>query len=248
MIKSVFKAIVIVCLFVSISSAELKDGLIGYWKFDEGKGDQVKDNSEKEHHGEVVEGKSEWVKGKEKTGFYFANTDIKVSDHKDFHLEQGISVALWAKPDGPQAEWAKFLCKQKTGEYPYSLQYDNAQSIFATVNASGRIDTEPKLTNFKEWAHLCFTYDGKAIILYKDGKEVARTEGKGKLQQNQEPISIGGRLNSGQDFKGSIDEVMLYNRGLTAEEVITISKGGNMFDIDPGSDKLSLTWSWIKYK
>ena len=54
MIKSVFESIVIVCLFVSISSAELKDGLIGYWKFDEGKGDKVQDKSDKEHNGEVV--------------------------------------------------------------------------------------------------------------------------------------------------------------------------------------------------
>ena len=116
------------------------------------------------------------------------------------------------------------------------------------VNARPSTSKQLHEKNCKEWAHLCFTYDGKAIVLYKDGKEVARTEGKGKLQPNQEPISIGGRLNSGQDFKGSIDEVMLYNRGLTAEEVITISKGENPFDIDPGPDKLSLTWSWIKYK
>ena len=57
------------------------------------------------------------------------------------------------------------------------------------------------------------------MILYKDGKEVARIQASGELQQNDTPLSIGGRLNSGQDLKGSIDEVMLYNRALTPKEV-----------------------------
>ena len=144
--------------FYSVSSADLSEGLIGYWKFDEGSGDKVKDISGEDHHGKLVSGKIKWIDGKEKKAIYFSGTDIQIDDHPDFHLEDAVSVSLWTKPDGAQPNWAKFLIKQKTGEYPYSLQYDDGQAIFATVHASARFDTAPHLPTFEKWAHLCFTY------------------------------------------------------------------------------------------
>ena len=235
--------------FYSVSSADLSEGLVGYWKFDEGNGDKVKDISGEDHHGKLVSGKIKWIDGKEKKAIYFSGTDIQIDDHPDFHLEDAVSVSLWTKPDGVQPNWAKFLIKQKTGEYPYSLQYDDGQAIFATVHASARFDTAPHLPTFEKWAHLCFTYSSKAkaLILYKDGKEVARIQASGELQQNDTPLSIGGRLDSGQDLKGSIDEVMLYNRALTPEEVETISEGGDFLPVvTTTTDKLSVMWSQLK--
>ena len=63
------------------------------------------------------------------------------------------------------------------------------------------------------------TYDASALILYKDGEEVARVDATGTLQQNDLSLSIGGRLSSGQNYLGTIDDVRLFNRTLTPEEV-----------------------------
>ena len=56
--------------FYSISSADLSEGLIGYWKFDEGSGDKVKDISGEDHHGKLVSGEIKWIDGKEKKAIY----------------------------------------------------------------------------------------------------------------------------------------------------------------------------------
>ncbi|MFH1882268.1 MAG: LamG domain-containing protein [Planctomycetota bacterium] len=131
------------------------------------------------------------------------------------------------KPEADQADYAKPFIKQKSGEYPYAIQYSTTQTIRATVNASARFDTTPGLENFVgQWGHLCMTYDGSAVILYKDGEEVARIAATGKLQQNDLSLSIGGRLGSGQNFKGIIDDVYLYNHALSADEVKAVMKGG----------------------
>ena len=61
--------------FYSISSADLSEGLIGYWKFDEGGGDEVKDISGEDHHGKLVSGKIKWIDGKEKKAIYFSGTE-----------------------------------------------------------------------------------------------------------------------------------------------------------------------------
>jgi hypothetical protein len=55
--------------------------------------------------------------------------------------------------------------------------------------------------------------------MYKDGEEAGRDNGSGDLQQNDLSLSIGGRLDSGQNFIGIIDDVRLFNRVLTSEEI-----------------------------
>jgi len=240
--------ITVLCLGLSVTYADLTEGLVGYWSLDEGNGKEIAEGTGKDHVGTFVAGNPKWVDGKFSKGLEFDGlSDVEIPDHDDFHLVEAVSVALWAKPDGAQADWGKFFIKQKSGEYPYSLQYDDGQAIFATVHASARFDTAPKLPTFKEWAHLAFVYAGDGLFLYKNGEEIAKNEqATGDLQQNELSLSIGGRLNSGQDFKGTIDEVYLYNRELSVDEIKRLMEGHEKaFAVAPGG-KLAVTWGDLK--
>jgi hypothetical protein len=216
--------------FVLVPSVVLTRGvkadLIGWWRLDEGKGTTVADISGRDHHGRFAEGTPEWVDGTSGKALRFDGSNkVEIPDHDDFHLVDAVSVALWAQPESDQPDYAKFFCKQKSGEYPYALQFSSSQTIRATVNASARFDT-PSIPNFAgEWAHLCFTYDGTTLILYKDGEEASQIEATGGLQQNDLSLSIGGRLDSGQNFVGIIDDVKLYSHALTLDEILTAMKG-----------------------
>jgi hypothetical protein len=230
MCKELFCSLLVLgIVLTSGAHADISEGLIGWWMFDEGTGTTVADSSGNGHDGFFVDGTPEWVTGMYGKALKFdGENKVEIPDHEDFHLTNAITVALWAQPENDQPDYAKFFCKQKLGEYPYGLQYSSSLSIRATVNASARYDTST-IPNFPgEWAHLSFTYDGSAVILYKDGEEVARRDGSGDLQQNDLSLSIGGRLNSGQNFIGIIDDVRLYNRALTAEEIKQI-----MVDVPP---------------
>jgi len=202
--------------------ADINDGLIGWWMLDEGTGTTVADSSGAGHDGFFVDSTPEWVPGMYGKALKFDGTDkVEIPDHQDFHLTDSMSVALWMQPEAEQTNSAKLFIKQKTGQYPYSLQYDDtAQGLFATINASTRYDTAPHIPNFPgEWAHMCFTFDGSILILYKDGEEVASVGTTGQLQQNDLSLSIGCRLDYDQNFNGIIDDVRLFNRALTPEEI-----------------------------
>ena len=205
----------------SVAHADISEGLIGWWTFDEGTGTTVSDSSGAGHDGLFVDGEPEWVPGVYGKALRFDGTNkVEIPDHADFHLTNAITVALWMQPEGDQPDYAKPFIKQKSGEYPYALQYNTTQGIYATVNASTRYDTSPRIQNFPgEWAHICFTYDGSVLIIYKDGEEAGRVNGSGDLQQNDLSLSIGGRLDSDQNFIGIIDDVRLFNRVLTPEEI-----------------------------
>jgi hypothetical protein len=223
MCKELFYSLMLLgMVLTSGANADISDGLIGWWMFDEGTGTTVADSSAAGHDGFFVDSTPEWVPGMYGTALKFDGTDkVEIPDHADFHLTNAISVALWMQPEGEQASSAKLFIKQKSGQYPYALQYDDTgQGLFATVYASTRYDTAPHIPDFPgEWAHMCFTYDGSVLILYKDGEQVASVNTSGQLQQNSLSLSIGCRLDFDQNFNGIIDDVRLFNRELSPEEV-----------------------------
>jgi len=210
-----------------VLTAVVKADLIGWWVFDEGTGTTVADVSGAGHDGVFAEGTPQWVEGMFGMALSFDGSNkVEIPDHPDFHLQDAVSMALWMRPEAGQPSYAKPFIKQKSGEYPYAIQYDSGgENIRATVNASARFDTSSTPNFAGQWAHMCMTYDGSAVILYKDGEEVGRIDATGALQQNDLSLSIGGRLGSGQNFIGTIDDVRLYSHALTVEEIQAVMIG-----------------------
>ncbi|MHC4487235.1 MAG: LamG-like jellyroll fold domain-containing protein [Planctomycetota bacterium] len=215
---------VLVMAVVSDASADL----VGYWKLDEGTGTTVADSSGAGHNGVFAEGTPEWVEGKFGKALKFNGSNkVEIPDHPDFHLEDAVSMAVWIKPEAAvQPDFAKLFMKDRTVEYPYVIQYvGNGGSIRAAVYTSGAINSSSTPNFAGQWGHLCMTYDGSALILYKDAEEVARIPTSGKIQQNDLSLSIGGRLGSSQNFIGIIDDVRLYSHALTKAEIQQVMEG-----------------------
>jgi hypothetical protein len=70
------------------------------------------------------------------------------------------------------------------------------------------------------WHHVVGTYDGETIRLYVDSIEKANnTSPSGDLGICDRELTIGNWWGGGRAFNGSIDEVRIYNRSLSADEV-----------------------------
>jgi hypothetical protein len=220
------------CLLLLTAGAYAGEpGLVGWWTLDDGAGSTVADSSGGGHDGSFVAGTPVWVQGKFGGALKFEGTaQVEVPDHADFHIADTVSMALWANPEAAQLTDAKFFVKQKSTYYPYAIQYDSSgKTIYANVSTdSAQYNTKPNLAGFAgEWAHLCAAYDGSVVILYKNGVEVARATGSGKLRQNTLSLTFGGRLGytTSNNFKGMMDDVRLYNRALKPQDIQQIMQG-----------------------
>ena len=70
------------------------------------------------------------------------------------------------------------------------------------------------------WSHLATTYDGRVQRLYFNGTLVAvRPQARRKIESGA--LYVGGSPVWGNRFKGKIDEVRIYNRALTGDEIRT---------------------------
>ena len=101
------------------------------------------------------------------------------------------------------------------------------------------------------WIHLVGTYDGVNWKLYRNGAPVATNAAAiGALPVNNADWAIGAAGNGwAGNFAGSIDEVAIYNRALTASQVQahyaagqgTVS-GGTLTIARSGSSNVTVTW------
>lgn len=71
-----------------------------------------------------------------------------------------------------------------------------------------------------EWHHLAVTYDGRQSTLYVDGVE--KGSSPQEVDTAHETYIVGRNLSTQNFFDGLIDEVAVYNRPLTAEEIKTL--------------------------
>jgi hypothetical protein len=70
------------------------------------------------------------------------------------------------------------------------------------------------------WTHIVYVYDGKEEKIYIDGKEDLSSPYSKKLGVGSNPLTIGwGHTGDNYHYNGLIDEVKLYNRALSPEEV-----------------------------
>ncbi len=71
------------------------------------------------------------------------------------------------------------------------------------------------------WFHIAGTYDGNKMVLYLDGIEVGNLEVSGFVGEGLE-VLLGREYFATQTLDGLLDEVTIYDRALTAEEVASI--------------------------
>ncbi|MGI6587474.1 MAG: LamG-like jellyroll fold domain-containing protein [Peptococcia bacterium] len=111
------------------------------------------------------------------------------------------------------------------GDYDFrvvnnSLGYID-QIVFNSIfgNLSVKVDYKKNT-----WHHIAVTVTKEGLItLYSDGKAIATKQGKSGVCKNSEPIAIGNLIGVNDWYchtmDGLIDEVALYNRALSAEEI-----------------------------
>ena len=88
------------------------------------------------------------------------------------------------------------------------------------IGTTTRAAENPATLPVNTWTHTTMTYDGTNIRFYENGTLVATTPATGSMTNGNGPLSIGGNTIWGEFFTGRIDEVRVYNRALSAAEIV----------------------------
>jgi Icc-related predicted phosphoesterase len=196
--------------------------LIGYWSFDTDS-DSIATDASGNNNGRL-HGSPKYTTGVTGNAIIFDGTAdfIKISakSKKWRNLKQLTLMGWFYREDGAEAVTGI----DKAQNYRLTARAVNGTSAkwkFSVVDNKGKFHslTTPKAANNNEWHHLAGTYDGKTLKLYIDGVEVKSRDDVFKIRDAGGSFEIG-RRDGVKYFKGKIDEVRVYNRALTKNEII----------------------------
>ena len=154
-----------------------------------------------------------------------------------------FSVSLWYQPMSIIRDYGKLeslinrgagkSCPDRNGQWSIGL-YDCRKAVFGRTNSVWDHD----LTNFNcqeeidlrtnEWTHLVATFKqtGVEMKIYRNGVIQESTMGEADCSSGVPSVEDVGDLFLGKDYTGKIDDVIIFNKELTQQEV------NLLFDMD----------------
>lgn len=213
-------------LILSYNAFSAEEGLVAYWSFDDGKDDTAKDLTGNKNDGNI-KGKSQWVIGKSGTALAFAKADaisVEIADNPTINIAEQITMSAWIKPSAIYigGDWKERNCViAKVRAYYLDInETGNLASYLYGVQPLEWLAGKTDMTKFiDKWVHVATVYDGKEHKLYIDGKLDASVKKSGNIAVAAENLHIGW-VDNNRYFDGVIDEVMLWSKGMTEDELI----------------------------
>lgn len=239
----------------AVSAVSLHDGLISYWRLNEGTGAVANDTG-------VAGGVTDagtirnapvWITGKFNAGLQFDGTtqDVLIPASSDMDVNAtGVTLSAWVKLDQLPSEITggfSGIYDSAPDNYALYLDKGNNELRFKATNSNGASTTSAQHPGIKasslnttDWFHVMGVFDGDKgqSRIYLNGQLVdlsAQTSNafglKGTVRTGQ-VAGIGGQpaatdpFTSANFFKGGVSDVAVWNRSLGLAEAQYLYNGG----------------------
>jgi hypothetical protein len=172
----------------------------------------------------------------------FGLTDSYISVPNNEKLNSSnLTLSVWIKTSYKDHVWRRILDKRWDRGFAISIGGLNGQDARwngkATLEINKHFCASDAVMCDGQWHHLCGTYDGARQKLYVDGwLQKGGPAWHGGVAANSYDLTIGANRSNpdgalgevGAAFNGMMDDVMMFNRVLSADEVQALfkSQGG----------------------
>ena len=226
MCKKLICIIFLLGSILTITANANDPNLVGWWRFNEGSGTLAIDSSGNNLNGELVN-EPLWVAGIQGTALQFADgSHVAVPGYEGILGTHARTSTAWINVTkisasiitwGPSGEGTKWVMRTHNDPATLRLECGRGNTYGTTDLVDG------------EWHHVAAvledddTPDVSEVKLYVDGKLDPKMEGGIPRQMN---TSSGGEFrigydlnNTGRTFDGMIDDVRIYDRALSADDI-----------------------------
>ena len=240
--------------------------LVAWWTFDEGMGTTALDWSGNGNHG-ILFGPTWTIPGvlgdaalnfSGSSRVAIQNLTYEGTDYRE------VTVSLWIRTSIWNTQYIASFDRDQYWRLGINLNNVGPGLVGWHVRTSnGQVDlgSRTRVDN-GAWHHVCGVFDNGQVIIYIDGQlEASVTSGTtfgtgniryGLLGVNNNATTFDGARATGSPIAGDIDDLRIYDRALTVEEIVIVMRGdpllawgpspsdGSTPDIDNATP---LTWS-----
>ena len=211
-------------LFGGMARADLNDGLAAYYRFNGDAVDESGQGSDGTVYGAVL---TEDRFGRSGRAYLFDGQDdyIEIADGSGLDFGTGpFTLSVWIKTNAMTTAGTgrdDVLAKGEPTISGFSVSLQNNRAALMTGNSLELMGTTT--LNDNEWHHIAGIRNAThGVFLYVDGQQ----ENSGT---NSEDVNVGSDLILGRHgvsvesfFDGSMDDIRIYNRALSEEEVLAL--------------------------
>jgi hypothetical protein len=200
--------------------------LVAAYAFNEGSGTTASDSSGNGNTGTVVNNPT-WTTGKVGSALLLNGTNqyVHVPFNPSFNLSGDLTVAGWVK----DAAHGPLLAKHNgsiSADYAVYIHGSGIFDLYGDGLTPAVVSSTRAIPADHAWHHVAVTRQGSTVTFYLDGSAAGSRTMSGSFGANASPVDLGcditGCNSAGELLQGSIDEVRLYNRALSASEIQTV--------------------------
>ncbi len=198
--------------------------LVSHWKFDEGSGTTAADSSVNGNNGNIIG--ATWATGKSGSGLSFDGNDYVIRTNPSAGLKPSLEVATaaWIKMSATDTGGAEIVSMGDS--YAIRVQTNgNIQFFYYNGTTWKSIITTGVNVRDGVWHHIVGQKTSAALQIYVDGISKASISNTGTITYTLGTGLFIGRHGNGDtiyDFTGIIDDVRIYNRALSNQEVLEL--------------------------
>ncbi|MBU2576591.1 MAG: metallophosphoesterase [Nanoarchaeota archaeon] len=196
---------------------------ISYWKFDTNANDEAGINNGILMNGARIENNFLVLDG--------VNDYVKINHISSLDSATKISISAWIKLS-PSIDYQVISSDTLGSSDIWNKWYfgirSNSKKLFFSIMDTSSIQYSSgdyELPDYNKWYHVVGVVDkNMGLSLYVDGELVLENSKSFSLKQSSGIIYIGskGEDNDADYFKGSIDDLMIYNNALTEQEILDV--------------------------
>jgi hypothetical protein len=203
--------------FTTAQSIDITTGLAAAYAFDEGSGSSSADFSGNANSATIYSGT--WITGKYGKALSFNGTSS--------YLSAGVNQLPGVSQPKTISCWIYFVTKPRTLQtilalanpsLRASVQYGYKSTQAGVLGYGNTWVLVARLPSIKTWHHFGYVFDGTKNSLYIDGV-LTSTSTIMPPTAAVTSFQIGRWITASQYFKGYIDNVRIYNRALTLQEL-----------------------------
>jgi len=223
------------------------DSLISYYRFDDDESNtDVIDSFGGKNGTATADTDTMSTTGKLNKALNFDGTETVVVSDDDVFDANNISVAFWMKTSSSDEMEVVRKWESLSDQRSWAIWIDSSNKVRFRVSTDGdnnAINAKSTTSiNDNAWHHIVCTFDGSNVKIYFDGVLEGTDSISGDLFSSTSDIKFGDSFLVANNFTGDLDDVRIYSKGLSDDEILAIYNSGNgTEDVSPivTADQLS---------
>ena len=250
------KKLLLLCVGISVLSQIIysqvpsyvpTNGLVGYWPLNGNANDQSGNGNNGTVNGATL---TTDRLGNADSAYSFdgVNDLISTSDSNTLNISNNITMSAWVYDVSDSQNYHTILNKRINGNWSYGVSFSyyfgpggsptEINKVFSGRRNNFGAQTEYKFSNepivFGQWIHIVVKIENNLITFYKNGIDMGVN-----LFGNQFTIpminqvvglTIGSNGDGGEWFNGKLDDIGIWNRALSQQEITNMYNGVNYSD------------------